>query len=142
MTTAARIESAVQHVEWLRLALHEKELKASWKVRAAVGSLGIAQEHHHSTVLLIENRLYASAFALMRVAFESYVRGMWLALCATEAQAEEFLEGDEPPKLRYLLADLEKIEGFSEGVLSSIKNEHWVVAPRAFAAAKWSAHIA
>ena len=37
---------------------------------------------------------------------------------------------------------LEKIEGFSEGVLSSIKNEHWVVAPRAFAAAKWSAHIA
>lgn len=123
--TPSRIDSAMQHVEWLRIALHDKELPATLRVRASVSCLAIAQEHHHSTVLLIDHRLHASAFALMRVGFESYIRGMWLALCASEAEVECFLEGDEPPKLGVLLIALEQTEGFTEQVLSKIKCEHW-----------------
>ena len=85
----------------------------------------VAQEHHHSIVFLIENHLYGSAFALVRIAFEAYVRGEWLALCATDATVEDFLAGQEPPKIDKLLAELERTPAFSENVLSTIKVKSW-----------------
>ena len=60
----------------------------------ATGScFGIAQEHHHAIILLLEKGLCASAFALVRPAFEAYVRGEWLALCADEEGVSRFLNG-------------------------------------------------
>lgn len=125
MITAKRIEAAFSHIEWLRAALHEKEISAAPRIRAAVSSLGIAQEHHHSIVLLIDNKLNASAYALLRVSLESYVRGMWLALCASDEQVAKFWTGDNPPRIDVLLEELEGTPSFSEGVLSQIKREHW-----------------
>jgi hypothetical protein len=125
MITAKRIEAAFSHIEWLRAALHEKEISSAPRIRAAVSSLGIAQEHHHSIVLLIDNKLNASAYALLRVSLESYVRGMWLALCASDEQVAKFWTGDNPPRIDVLLEELEGTPSFSEGVLSQIKREYW-----------------
>ena len=125
MVTPERIETAFHHVEWLRAAVHDKEVSAAPRVRAAVACLGIAQEHHESIVLLIEHKLNASAYALLRVAFESYVRGMWLALCASDEQVTHFWAGGEPPKMDALLLQLERDPGFSEEVFSGIKRAHW-----------------
>jgi hypothetical protein len=125
MITPERIEAAFNHVEWLRAALHDKEISAAPTIRAAVACLGIAQDHHHSIVLLIDHKLNASAYALIRVALESYVRGMWLALCASDEQVAKFWAGDNPPVIDALLKQLESTPSFSEGVLSQIKREHW-----------------
>ncbi len=125
MLTAKQLSSANVYGEWLRLAVHEKSLPANNRVRAAGSCLGIAQDHHHAIIVLLGARLYASCFALLRVAFEAYVRGEWLALCATDTQIRKFMKGWEPPKIDDLLEALSQKDAFQEGRLSLIKKRNW-----------------
>jgi hypothetical protein len=125
MLNSAQITAAAEYVEYLRLSLHDRDIPANHRVRAAAGCLAIAQDHHHAIVLLLEHRLYASSFSLIRVAFEAYVRGEWLALCASDAEIEQFLNGEEPPKIDRLLSALEGMPAFTEQVLSKIKKRRW-----------------
>lgn len=115
----------MEYMEWLRLAQHERQLPADDRIRAAAPCFAIAQDHHHATVILLQHRLYASCFALTRIAFEAYVRGEWLATCATDTQRRSFLRGHEPPSLGQLIADVERTPAFSEGGLSAIKHHNW-----------------
>ncbi|MBL8539522.1 MAG: hypothetical protein JNK68_04035 [Betaproteobacteria bacterium] len=121
------VRSAGDYIDWLSQALLNIRLPANNRVRAAAACLAIAQEHHHSIVLLVKHSLYASSFALVRAAFEAYVRGEWLTLCAKDAQVCEFWKGREPPRIDALLEDLEKCPPFCEQVLSGIKGRHWKV---------------
>ena len=63
----------------------------------------------------------------MRLEFEAYIRGLWLALCADDSQIEKFVSqhGWEPPKIDDLLSAVEKTPGFSEKILSKIKTQSW-----------------
>jgi hypothetical protein len=125
MITSERIVEAGQHVEWLRQTVHEKSLPSNNRTRAAGACYAISQEHHHAIVLLIEHRLYASSFSLLRAGFEAYVRGEWLALCATEEEIENYIRDKEPPQINVLLAAIEQTPGFSEKILSRIKTQSW-----------------
>lgn len=121
----SRIAKAGEYVEWLRVQVHEKSMPSTDRVRAAAACFALAQEHHHSIVLLAEHRLYGSAFSLLRVAFEAYIRGEWLSGCATDEQVEEFVRGEEPPRLGVLLEQLEQLPAFNQRTLSSVKKAHW-----------------
>lgn len=125
MLTDNQLNDANAYGEWLRLAVHEKSLPANNRVRAAGSCFGIAQDHHHAIIVLLDARLYASCFALLRVAFEAYVRGEWLALCATDTQVQKFWKGWEPPKIDKLLDALAQKDAFQEGRLSLIKKRNW-----------------
>jgi hypothetical protein len=125
MLTDNQLNDANAYGEWLRLAVHEKSLPANNRVRAAGSCLCIAQDHHHAIIVLLDARLYASCFVLLRVAFEAYVRGEWLALCATDTQVQKFLKGWEPPKIDKLLDALAQKDAFREGRLSLIKERNW-----------------
>lgn len=125
MLSTERIQDAVGYVEWLRLVVHEKSLPSTHQVRAAASCYAIAQDHHHAMVLLIEHRLYASAFALVRCQFEAYIRGQWLAHCATDDEVSRYLKGWEPPKIDHLLSAVERTPGLSEKVLSQVKSNSW-----------------
>ena len=125
MISSERIQDAGEYVEWLRISIHEKPIPASYRTRAAGSCYAIAQDHHHSVVLLIENRLYASSFSLLRCGFEAYIRGQWLAHCASDTQVEKYIQGWEPPKINTLLEAIEKTPGFSDQVLSRIKSQAW-----------------
>lgn len=125
MLSDNELNAANVYGEWLRLVVHERELPANPRVQASGGCLAIAQDHHHAIVVLLESKLYASVFALVRIAFEAYVRGEWLGLCATDAAVKKFLHGKEPPKINILLESLEKTPAFQEKVLSRIKKRNW-----------------
>lgn len=125
MVPPERLQRAGELVEWLRQAVHEQSFPSSYRNRASAGCFGIAQEHHHAIVLLTHHRLYASSFSLLRVEFEAYIRGLWLSLCASDTEVEEFLSGREPPGIDVLLATVEQTPGFSEKVLSGIKSQSW-----------------
>ena len=47
--------------------------------------------------------------------------GVWFHHCATEAQIQAFLRGNDPPRFGDLIGAIEKIEGFDCGTLSDIK---------------------
>lgn len=118
-------QAAIEYLNWIGRAIHKCQLPATNRVRAAASCLAIAQDHHHAIVVLVDHHRYASAFALLRIAFEAYVRGEWLAACASEEEVENFVRGDEPPKIRVLLERLEETEGFRRQVLSAIKAHAW-----------------
>lgn len=116
---------AAEYLNALGDAIHECDLPANNRVRAAASCLAIAQDHHHAIVLLLGNQRYASSFALVRVALEAYVRGEWLAVCAGDDEVEAFIRGEEPPKFGVLLQRLEQTEAFKQQVLSRIKTQAW-----------------
>lgn len=125
MLTDKQLSDANAYGEWLRLAVHDKSLPENRRVRAAASCLAIAQDHHHAIIVLLYARLYASCFALLRVAFEAYVRGEWLALCATDAQVRKFLNGRQPPRIDEQLQALVRKDAFKDGRLSQIKKHNW-----------------
>lgn len=107
------------------MSVHNMDVPSDSRTRAAGSCFAIAQEHHHAIVRLIEWKLFAAAFALIRVEFEAYIRGEWLSQCASDSVIDAFLKNKEPPRIDCLLAELETIESFSEKVLSKIKAETW-----------------
>ncbi|MBI2287259.1 MAG: hypothetical protein HYU79_07505 [Nitrosomonadales bacterium] len=125
MLTDDEISCAARYVEELRLFVHDLDVPSNNRVRAAGSCFAIAQEHHHAIVQLIEWRLFAAAFSLVRVEFEAYVRGEWLSQCASDALVEAFIQGKEPPRIDCLLNQLEMLDLFNEKVLSQIKQKTW-----------------
>ncbi len=104
MLTKVEIVRAERYVEKLRTSVHELIVPNNNRTRAAGSCFAIAQEHHHAIVRLVEWKLYAAAFALVRAEFEAYIRGEWLSHCASDSAVESFLRGKEPPKIDCLLA--------------------------------------
>lgn len=125
LLTDKQVDAANAYGEWLRLAVHEQSLPANDRVRASASCLAIAQDHHHAIVVLLASGLYGPSFALLRLAFEAYVRGEWLALCASNEELKRFLRGHEPPKINRLIEELERTEAFKEQALSHVKRHTW-----------------
>lgn len=125
MLTDEEFSRAASYVEELRLCIHGLDVPSNNRVRAAGSCFAIAQEHHHAIVRLIEWRLFAAAFSLVRVEFEAYVRGEWLSQCASDGLVEAFIQGKEPPRIDCLLEHLEMLDSFNEKVLSKIKQKTW-----------------
>jgi hypothetical protein len=126
MTDApAAIERSLEIAGWLAQQLHDRTLPASLRTRVAGGCFFVTQEHHCAIALLLKHELYASAFALLRPQYESYVRGLWCAHSATEEDLDRFTKGAEPPPITKLLASIEEHEAYSAGTLSSWKAQGW-----------------
>ncbi|MFA9273634.1 MAG: hypothetical protein ACEQSE_02055 [Candidatus Aquirickettsiella gammari] len=125
MTELTHRNSSIEYLNWLGSIISECEMPNTFRIGVAARCLAIAQDHHHAIVALIDHKLYASSFALVRCAFEAYVRGEWIALCATDEEINAFSNGIEPPKLGCLLEALEKTEAFSEKILSQIRKKSW-----------------
>jgi len=88
-------------------ALLLAELAAGWAIKElgipmrgtqpdhlAVTAFWVTHEHHASVIHLTKFGHMASAHALMRPAFESYVRGLWLT-CADDKQLEHYQKGHD-----------------------------------------------
>lgn len=117
--------AATEYLSWIGVAIHECNLPATNRVRAAAGCLAIAQDHHHAIVVLLDHNLYASSFALIRVELEAYVRGEWLARCATDDNVKQFVADGKLPPFRKLIEALEQTEAFQAQILSGIKANSW-----------------
>jgi len=124
-TPEAAIERTFDVVKWLATELNDIPLDASLRNRMSGACFSVTQDHHCAIALLLEEKLFASAFALLRLQYEAYVRGLWLAECASEEQVIGFSQGAEPPKIGVLLTSLEKLEAYESGQLSRIKAESW-----------------
>ena len=70
-------------------------------------------------------RFNASAFALVRVQYEAYVRGMWLSHCATDEEVKAFSEGAEPPKMPRLIEAIDATSNVDGQRLSNLHKNSW-----------------
>jgi hypothetical protein len=122
------LKRAATLTEKLTLALHDRPLgEASSRMRAGIGCLGVTLEHQNAVVALLERQppISASAFVLARSVFESYIRGTWLLMCATDAQVESFLRGDDPPNMPVLIGSIEAVLQTEERQLLNTYKNDW-----------------
>ncbi len=90
----------------------------------------LCYEHSKAIFQLHRNKLYGSAFALIRCGIESYVRASWLRCCATQQQSEAVWSKDGKWKnIDIMLKDIDSYNKFSffehrykssYGILSSL----------------------
>jgi len=125
LTTCAQL---IQQSEVLIQSLDQRidglEIPTDLRSRLAAGCLDAALEHQKAIVLLAAKQLHGSAFSLIRVIFEAYIRGIWLHQCATETDIENFMNG-KVPTISKLLTAIEKKDGFESGVLSNAQRQSW-----------------
>jgi hypothetical protein len=121
--TPQRLMAAEEFGAALNDLSNKVEMIATDRHRIVGAAFGISTDHHAAIVVLMRHTLYSSSFALLRVLFEAYLRGLWLKYCASDEHALRVFHGEEPPKT--IVAEIEATETFSHGVLSNIKNKTW-----------------
>jgi len=112
-------------IQWLDQQIDGLEISSEERTRLAAGCLDTALEHQKAIVLLVANKLYGSAFSLARLIFEAYVRGVWLQMCASDSEIEKYKNDELNKTFASLIQDIEKCDGFNEGVLSTAKAANW-----------------
>ncbi len=123
---AERIDQSEELICWLDRLIEVLSIPTNDRVVIAASCQDVALEHHKSIVLTTREQLHGSAFALVRIEFEAYVRGQWLRYCASDDEVATFKERDRlDKKFGQMIDDLEGHEAFNVGVLSQIKQESW-----------------
>ena len=126
MEVAQEIEYQSQHLQWLDHKL-KVPLAVNESSYQSIGCFDMALEHVGSILLLASSELYGSMFALMRVAFESLGRGLWLRHCATPEQRASFSKGKLELPFGELLKQVETAVGSTKAPLSSLQAGTWKV---------------
>lgn len=125
MNIATLVSESEVLIQWLDKHIDGLEIKADERLRLAAGCLDVALEHHKAIVLLVSYSLYGSAFALVRLLFEAYVRGIWLHGCASNSDIERFKAGKLNKTFSALIQEVEGLDGFNIGALSAAKSTAW-----------------
>lgn len=113
-------------LRWFNQRIDGVEIKTTLRGRLIAASLDIALEHQRAIVTLISSRKAdGSAFALLRLLFETYVRGVWLHHCASDQDLQRVKRDKLKKEFGALIADLERCPPFAVGVLSTVKRRSW-----------------
>ena len=121
-----RVVSSLLLVEWLIKNLDGIEIKNDQQSILAGSLYDITIEHFFGIVKLIETKVYGSAFALLRVQFESFVRGRWIKDQASHEQLEKFIKKDKiSQSFDELITAIESHPTSSNKNLSNLKNHSW-----------------
>ncbi len=125
MNLEENLKRCADNIRWLDKQIDGIAIPSDVRCRLAGGCLYVALEHQKAIVLLIDNKIYGPALALVRLLIEAYVRGVWLHKCAAEVDLEKF-KVDKLERLQAsLIADIELLEGFQSKVLSGAHNNSW-----------------
>ena len=123
---AERIEQSEDLIQWLDRLIEGLSIPTNDRAMIVASCQEVALEHHKSILLTTTAQFHGSAFALVRIEFEAYVRGQWLRYCASDNEVATFKERDRLDKtFGQMIDDLEGHEAFNVGVLSQIKRESW-----------------
>ncbi len=124
-----KIDSEIQKsealIQWMDKKIDGLEIRSDEKTRISAACFDVALEHQKAIVLLIAKKLIGSAFSLVRILFEAYIRGLWIGKCATDKEVLKFKKNKLDKKFGTLIQEIEKQDGFQEGVLSKAKAANW-----------------
>ncbi|GMT42456.1 MAG: hypothetical protein IEMM0002_0867 [bacterium] len=126
-----KIEKAIkQSREWFNFcnsSFDYAKIKPTDKNTIGAALLHLSIEHHGGISILVANKHYGSAFALLRPQFEAFVRGAWYLHCANDKQVAGYQEYEEPPRIKELIADIKNTPDCKNlgDVLEEIKKKIW-----------------
>lgn len=111
----------------LSQAMHGLSMPAELRTHIAAACHFTAMEHQCGIALLFSAGHPAPGLALLRPVFETYIRGVWLSDCATDAEIEDYRAGNwkNTPPIRTLVKRLEATPTFDDGILSQSLRANW-----------------
>ena len=122
------LSSACDLSAWISTKLYDVTINATTRNRVVAACFAVVLDHFDAILALLGRnpKIYSSAFALTRLVFESYIRGMWLMHCATDEQVENFSEGtfQLPRRIEVMIGAIEKTCDF-DGQLSISHSSAW-----------------
>ncbi len=123
-------EASVQVARDFGIWLHERTngltLPATNdRLRVSQALFYLALEHYDSIVILLNDRLIGSAFALARPLLETYVRGKWILCSATDTDIQKFLKGKLERSFQYLVDEIGKVTENEGDWLQKTKHSNW-----------------
>lgn len=110
---------------WISHNLDDLILDRDKRTLISVGCLDQAIEHHVAICTLLKHQINGSAFALVRLVFEAFIRGVWLGNSATEAQINQYSNDKLDIKFGTLINDVQKIDGFESKLFEELKDQAW-----------------
>jgi hypothetical protein len=105
--------------------VHDKDVPSDTRTRVGAGLINISMSHHSGIVKLYEGQSYASAFALIRPAVDSFLRAEWILHVATDKAINAFVGGDDPPGAFQVIKKLEETGIYDAGLLEGIIRPIW-----------------
>ena len=121
---SAIIEEQRGHARWIDQHL-AREFPVDRRSHVALACFDLAIEHHAAMCVLASASLFGSLYALIRVQFEAYARGLWVLHVASDEQLAAF-EGDKLDlPIGELLKLVESAIGATASPLSKLKTSHW-----------------
>jgi hypothetical protein len=115
-------------VVWITAQDHDLLHPENRRARAALGCLDLAIEHQTAISLLAAQNLWGPVYALLSRLLDAFVRGVWLARCASEDDLDAFqLAGLRGRSFEDLVGDVERSLGHSRGVLSKLRHTSWAM---------------
>jgi len=112
-------------IELSSLAMDGVGFPSSDRANISVSLLHLSMEHQRGIHTLVDKRFDGSAFALLRPQFEAFVRGLWFSRCSKDTDVSKFISGKEPPRIKQLIDDIEKTDGYKNGALGRKKLKLW-----------------
>lgn len=101
------LDKACRHAKetaaWVELHVQGLSISKSLRNCLAASAYGLAVEHQHALVALIEAKAYGSMLALLRPTVEAFARGYWLLYQADDDQIKMFSQGKSTRTLDVLL---------------------------------------
>jgi hypothetical protein len=107
-------EARRQVDEWNQVEL---KLPNNLRNRISGALLQQAIEHYDSMVLLFQKDLPGTAYALLRVLYETTTRGVWVLLAAKDREVKRFSDDKLDPRRAEVIAGIERAYGGSAGIL-------------------------
>jgi hypothetical protein len=115
-------------VAWISEQTSGMPLPTNHRARMALACLDLAIEHQAGICLLAEQSLWGSVYTLVRSMFDAFVRGVWLARCASDDELESFeMAGLRRKPFEGVVDDVERALGHSRGVLSKLRRSSWAI---------------
>ena len=110
-------------------ATHGLVLPADRRMRMAFGCLDLVIEYQAGVAVLADQPLWGPVFVLQRVLFETFIRGSWLARCATEEQLNWFEAGSLGKKKQFheLVSEVEVPLDAAGPVFTKLRQSSWTM---------------
>ncbi len=105
---ADRIQKSIELSDWIAQRYELLPIVCNGRAELAVTCYYITWQHQAAVAQLCRLGLFAPATALIRCAWDSYTRGMWLQFAATATQIEIFKQDGTIPKDKEILLAIQK----------------------------------
>lgn len=126
LVSRSEINRAAEWLDGCHSLIDGAPCQGTHRLRVSVGLFHLCLEHQMGIHILASNGIIGSASALLRPQAEAYLRGMWFHRCATDKQVSGFLAHEtKPPNIPSLIAALQKLDGFQDGMLGRMSGEAW-----------------